>query len=406
MGPSRKRLAAALAIGAAAAGCGKSAPAPLPFAGKGAPGAIALATKNTTRLGGANPVIDAAAVARAVYPGLTPATRPQLVVVVDDARWGTALAASALAGAPLGAPLLYAHDGRLPQATLQALRGMRPLGSSALGGAQVLMVGTSASPPGEYRARSLARGGDPVLAGAQITALLAKVRAKGPREAIVLCEGEAPALQMPIAGLSAQSAAPIVFVARGGVPAATAAALRRLQRPTLYLPGACVVSRRTTAALRRLGHVTRLAGGETEAGAGAGAAPTRDPVANAVEISRFSDGSFGWGIHEAGHGLVFVSSARPLDAPAASPLSAHGDYAPLLLVGAGRSVPSALGRYLSNIEPGYTEAVGPVRAVYNHGWLIGDEQAISLLAQAEIDTVLEVAPRTPAAGEQALPPPE
>ena len=117
MRPSRKRLAAALAIGAAAAGCGKSAPAPLPFAGTGAPGAIALATKNTTRLGGANPVIDAAAVARAVYPGLTPATRPQLVVVVGDARWGTALAASALAGAPLGAPLLYAQDGRLPVAS-------------------------------------------------------------------------------------------------------------------------------------------------------------------------------------------------------------------------------------------------------------------------------------------------
>src|SRR5436190_7263045 len=75
-------------------------------------------------------------------------------------------------------------------------------------------------------------------------------------------------------------------------------------------------------------------------------------------------------------------------------------------VSTSRRGPSELSCYLSNIEPGYTEAVGPVRAVYNHGWLIGDEQAISLLAQAEIDTVLEVAPRTPAAGEQALPPPE
>jgi hypothetical protein len=35
-----------------------------------------------------------------------------------------------------------------------------------------------------------------------------------------------------------------------------------------------------------------------------------------------------------------------------------------------------------------------VREVYNHGWLIGDESAISALAQAEIDSVLEVAPRT------------
>src|SRR5256885_14244866 len=97
MRPSRKRLAAALAIGAAAAGCGKSAPTPLPFAGTGASGqgVIALATKNTTRLGGADPVIDATAAARAGDPGLTPATRPQGVVGVDDARPGTARAAPA-----------------------------------------------------------------------------------------------------------------------------------------------------------------------------------------------------------------------------------------------------------------------------------------------------------------------
>ena len=58
---------------------------------------------------------DAAAVARAVYPGLTPATRPQAVVLVDERDWPAALAASALAGAPLGAPLLYAEGDALPR---------------------------------------------------------------------------------------------------------------------------------------------------------------------------------------------------------------------------------------------------------------------------------------------------
>ena len=43
-----------------------------------------------------------------------------------------------------------------------------------------------------------------------------------------------------------------------------------------------------------------------------------------------------------------------------------------------------------------------MREVYNHGWLIGDEQAISALAQAELDTVLEIAPRQPSAGEQSV----
>jgi hypothetical protein len=74
----------------------------------------------------------------------------------------------------------------------------------------------------------------------------------------------------------------------------------------------------------------------------------------------------------------------------------------LLLLSDRASVPPVLARYLSNIEPGYTAAVGPVREVYNHGWLIGDESAISARVQAEIDAVLEVAPRAPSAAE---PPP-
>jgi hypothetical protein len=417
MRPCAKRLTALLAGAALATGCGKSAPQPpAPFASVGSPGrgTIALATKNTTRLGGADPATNAAAVARAVYPGLTAATRPQVVVVTDDRRWGAALAASALAGAPLGAPLLYAEGDRLPQATVQALRSMRPLGSAALGGAQVLRVGTAAPLDG-YRVRTLAPSADPPLVGAQVTALLSAVRPKRPHEVIAVCAGEAPAMQMPVAGLSAQSGAPIVFVSPAGVPAATAAALGRLHHPTVYVPAACAASSRTKSALARLGRVVAFAGGG-EGKSGEGGAPSgshagsparaQDPVENAVEIARFSDGSFGWGIHEPGHGLVFANSSLPFDAPAAAPLSAHGDYAPLLLVGDGSSVPSALGRYLTNIEPGYTAAIGPVRGVYNHGWLIGDERAISLLAQSEIDAVLEVAPRTPGAGEQALPSPE
>ena len=43
-----------------------------------------------------------------------------------------------------------------------------------------------------------------------------------------------------------------------------------------------------------------------------------------------------------------------------------------------------------------------MREVYNHGWLIGDERAISALAQAELDTVLEIAPRQQSPGEQSV----
>ena len=42
------------------------------------------------------------------------ATRPQVVVLVNEHDWPAALAASSLAGAPLGAPILYSEGDTLP----------------------------------------------------------------------------------------------------------------------------------------------------------------------------------------------------------------------------------------------------------------------------------------------------
>jgi hypothetical protein len=60
--------------------------------------------------------------------------------------------------------------------------------------------------------------------------------------------------------------------------------------------------------------------------------------------------------------------------------------------------PNALPRpvqgYLLDIQPGYDE--DPVRGVYNHGWLIGDESTISVDVQARIDALLEIQPVRPA----------
>ncbi|HEY3971096.1 MAG TPA: hypothetical protein VGL79_06825, partial [Solirubrobacteraceae bacterium] len=109
--------------------------------------------------------------------------------------------------------------------------------------------------------------------------------------------------------------------------------------------------------------------------------------------------SFGWGVLEPGHGLVFANSSRPLDAPAAAPLSARGDYGPLLLLESAEALPSELSGYLSDLQPG-SPASGPVHGVYNRGWLIGDEAAISATTQARLDTLLEISSR--AAPEASL----
>ncbi|HUB05788.1 MAG TPA: cell wall-binding repeat-containing protein, partial [Myxococcales bacterium] len=149
-----RACAAAAALAApvsALSGCGKTSSAGSagqPLARAVAPqGALSIVTRNTSRIGGASTADDAAAVARTVYPGLTSASRPAAVVVANGEDWDATLAASVLASAPLGAPILLAEGDALAEVTRSALAEMRPSGISLLGGVQVIRVGTRAPIP-------------------------------------------------------------------------------------------------------------------------------------------------------------------------------------------------------------------------------------------------------------------
>src|SRR5687767_137852 len=96
-----------------------------------------FATKNTTRVGGADPVADAAAVAQAVYTSRSDDTRPGAVVLVDQDDWRAGIAASQLAAAPLRAPVLFTEGKELPSATADALDKLQPTGAARAGKAQV-----------------------------------------------------------------------------------------------------------------------------------------------------------------------------------------------------------------------------------------------------------------------------
>jgi hypothetical protein len=396
-------LAATLLLGAALAGCGKSLPsevqahgaAIVTVGGTGQLGASALATRNTTRLGGANAVADAAGVALATNPGLTSATRPATVVLVDDRDWPAALAASALASAPLNAPLLYSEGDSLPALSAQALRTMRPTGAALLGGAQVIEVGTAAAPAG-YRSRALG-GLEPAALAAQVERLVEIIHGAPPHRVIVVGADGPAALAMPAAGLAAESGAPILPVDAATIPRATRRVLAHLHRPVIYAVGPqAAVSHAVLRKLARFGSVRRIYAGASAIGSSGPGTGGEDPANNAIAVARYSDGAFGWDIEQPGHGLVFASALRPLDAPAAAPLSASGDYAPLLLLEGSDQIPRVLSEYLSDIRPGYSDApeseYPAVRGAYNHGWLIGDGGAITATVQAELDAMLEIAP--------------
>jgi putative cell wall-binding protein len=392
--PSRCLAVIALTLAVAVAGCGKTLPgggqngASMTAIAPVSPrGAGAVATKNTTRLGGADVATDAAAVAVAVHPGLTAASRPQAVVVVDEREWPAALAAAALAGAPLQAPLLYSNGEGLGQVSEEALKTMQPAGAAALGGAQVIAVGRAAVPTG-WRVQRVS-GGDPYALAAALARLLAAVQSREPRQVVVAAADGPPALAMPAAGLAAESGVPILLVSGTGVvPAAVKAALGRWHKPSIYVVGSTAsVSSPVVRQLEHYGLVKRIS-------SPVGRIEPNDPVGNAIGVALFSEGGFGWGVAESGHGLVFANATRPLDAPAAAPLSASGQYGPLLLLEGPDGVPRVLSEYLKDIQPGYSEApqYRPVHGAYNHGWLIGDESAIGAATQAELDGMLEIAP--------------
>jgi hypothetical protein len=357
-------------------------------------GAVTVTTRNTTRVGGADPVVDAAAIARVVYPGLTATSRPHAVVIVDRGDWPAALAAAPFAAAPLNAPVLYSEGGSLPQVTKEALEAMHPTGSAALGGAQVLRIGTKASIPAGYVVRSLPQR-DGASVATEAERVLTASTGTTPREAIVVGAEGPTALQMPAPGLAAESAVPLLPVAGATLPPAGETLLRSMHHPAIYVMNAAHINRTALGALARLGRVTRV---PEEEGAGA-----ITPSGASIAAARFTDGTFGWGVKEPGHGLVFARSTRPLDAPAAALLSATGDYGPLLLLETPQTIPQPLVAYLTDIQPAYTSApeFSAVRGVYNHGWLIGDEAAISLTTQAQLDSLLEISPRKQGTAEEA-----
>ena len=334
----------------------------------------AFATKNTTRVAGPDPIADAAGVALAVDPSTGGVAGPDAVTVVDAADWQSGIAAASLVADPVGAPILLSEDGELPELSESAIAALGPPGSPDTDGRQAFALGPAARPDG-FDTLAL-EGAD----AAEIAAEVEKLRTElaGAPEHILVTTSEDPAIAMPAAGWAARSGDPVLYVDAGGVPAATREALERNEDVPVYVLGdRTAVPAAVVEELEEIGASVDRVGAE-------------DPVENAIEFARYSSGSFGWNINDPGHGIVVANASRPLDAAAAAPLSASGTWGPLLLTSDAGSLPDPLRGYLLDLKPGYES--DPTRAVYNHVWVIGDPEAVSVEVQAQIDELAEVAP--------------
>jgi hypothetical protein len=384
---SRRPLILLLVLVALAAGCGGSANKSdsgqrQPVVGKakddeqaaqglGFPG---FATKNTTRVGGADPIADAAGVAQAVYPARSRDTRPGAVTLVDAKAWQAAISAAQLMSRPLRAPVLLSDGEDLPDATKSALDALDPTGAPKAGNAEVIRIGKTAKVEG---AKTTDVAGADAATLAQAIDKLHTAAAGQPSSAVVVAPSSAPEYAMPAAAWAAKAGDPVLWSGKDSLPAATKAAIAAHRRPRIYVLGPA--SAISDAVVKRLGNL-----GTTRRVSGA------DPAASSVAFARFNDGKFGWNAVDPGHGLVFASKSRPADAAAAAALSGAGTYGPLLVNADVNVLAKPLQDYLLDIQPGYDE--DPVRGVYNHGWILGDEKAISVDVQSRIDALLEIQP--------------
>ncbi len=332
-----------------------------------------FATKNTTRVGGSSVTANAAAAALATFPSTVPDDSPAAVTLVADGDWQAGIAAAALLANPVGSPILFSGPGGIPRASSEALEAMNPQGSNGTDGNQLIALPGSDVPSG-YATRVVKAGGP-----AEVAARLAGLRAKlagGPPEHVLITTDRDAGIAMPAAAWAARSGDPVLYAGKKGLPKPTARMLAKFKGVPAYILGpTSVIPATVEAEITKIsGQVARVSGEE--------------PVANAINFARYSDGSFGWNVNDPGHGFVIARSNRPLDAVAAAPLSGSGTWGPLLLTDNAATLPGTLHTYLLDVKPGYT--TDPTRAFYNHVWVIGDQEAISIEQQAALDFSAEL----------------
>ncbi|HET7590634.1 MAG TPA: cell wall-binding repeat-containing protein [Solirubrobacterales bacterium] len=351
---------------------GGGSPAPAPAEALSFP---AFATNNTTRIGGSDPTSNAAGAALAVFPSVTEAQRPAAVTLASEEDWAGAIAASVLMAPPLRAPILFSTPDELPEDSEEALRALDPQGSRASGGAALFAIGSVALPGGAGKVTRV-DSGDPATTAAQLATLRDRLFGKPPAHVLV-APSSSPEYAMPAAAWAARSGDPVLYTDAQKLPAATAAALK--QHPTVpvfVLGPTTAVSKGVLGEIAKVDRHVRRVGGE-------------DPVTSALALARYRSGSFGWNVNDPGHGFVLARDDSPADAAAAAALSASGTWGPLLLTDNPDTLPEALHSYLLDVKPGYT--TDPTRAFYNHVWVVGDQDAISVAQQAEVNQLTELA---------------
>ncbi|QOR66153.1 cell wall-binding repeat-containing protein [Cytobacillus suaedae] len=338
-------------------------------------------TKNITRLDTENLVDTAVQVSRTIWPATHNENKPGAIILAPSENWQVALASANLIHHPNNGPILFYENDELPQQTIEEIDRLAPLGISD--GTQIFLVGNTElnfeDQLENYKVEKISGKDAPDFAS-EIDKKYAEVSGEYPRGVIIVSSDEDAKLYSILAGnWISHMPEPILYVTKEEVPEATKSALElREDGATIYILGPeSIISKDIEKQLQEFGDITRITG--------------NDPITTSIEFAKFKDEKtgFGWGLTEPGHGFSFVSTENAEYAIAAAPFAHLGKHAPLIWLENGE-ISGDIHEFLGKLQPTFKD--DPTTGPYNHGYLIGSGDAITMKEQGALDIMLEIIP--------------
>ncbi len=295
-------------------------------------------------------------------------------MVVGEDDWQGGIAAASLTADPVRAPILVSQKDSVPSETAAALSALQPPGSVETGGAQVIAVGDVQVPSG-LQTRKVG-GGTPAARAGALDLLREKLGVPAPQHIVVVSD-RSSAFSMPAAGWAARSGDLVLFTGPKTLPKPTARALKRHEKLPVYVLGpSSVVS---SDVVRQIDHDRRAGAPRLRRGPRLQRDRLRPLLGRQLRLE-----------HQRPRPWLRGRPRRPAPRRRRSgALSAGGTWGPLLLTDSADTLPGALRGYLLDVKPGYQ--TDPTRALYNHVWVIGDQGAIDVSQQADIDDLAALA---------------
>lgn len=350
-----------------------------------------IMTCYTTRVQGKNQYETAVAVSQLIYPGIFEDDHPNGAILVSEENLADVLIAARLMKQPIDAPILYTRKDQIPQETRNELERLRMQGVSVDRNIRVIAIGDMEDAvikdleKSKYGIRHI-QAQNAIELAEKVDAYISTLQGSFSGN-IMVVDIHHPEYGIPGAFWSAYTGDPILYVDGNEIPEGTKRALeKRGKKSRLYLMGPeGIVSEEVALKLSDYGTIERIAGNTPQELSGNFAAfRSRGKSGEGWAANKASE--FGWGLTNAGHHYTFGTTEQWMSLMPAAGLAQRGGYSPVILI-EKNEIPREIESYLSTVKPAYS---GAMSQVFNHGWILGDEESISKELQAQISDILQI----------------